>query len=48
MDGLAFRNALQLHFAQQLENLIDYNEEQRFHSQDDPFCLSEHFIKIFV
>ena len=45
---LAYQNTVQLHIAEQLENIFDYNERPRFHIRDDPFHLSERqFINIF-
>lgn len=38
---LAYQNAVQLHIAEQLENIFDYNERPRFHIRDDSFHLSE-------
>ncbi|XP_071652224.1 putative nuclease HARBI1 [Temnothorax longispinosus] len=38
---MAYRNAVQLHIAEQLENIYNFNERPRFHIRDDPFELPE-------
>ncbi|XP_018363950.1 PREDICTED: putative nuclease HARBI1 [Trachymyrmex cornetzi] len=45
---MAYRNAVQLHVANQLEYFLEYNERPRFQINDDPFQLSERqFVKLF-
>lgn len=38
---MAYQNAVQLHIAEQLENIFNYNEGSRFHIKNDSFQLSE-------
>ncbi|XP_019700799.2 uncharacterized protein LOC105191524 [Harpegnathos saltator] len=46
--NMAYQNAVQLHIAEQLENIFDHNKRPRFHIRDDPFELSERqFINLF-
>lgn len=45
---MAYRNAVQLHIANQLEYFLEYNQRPRFQINDDPFQLSERqFVKLF-
>lgn len=45
---LALRNAIQMHIADDLDNLYNFNERPRFHSRDEAFELPERqFIRLF-
>ncbi|XP_018370173.1 PREDICTED: uncharacterized protein LOC108765826 [Trachymyrmex cornetzi] len=44
---MAYRNVIQLHIVNQLENCLEYNERPRFQINDDLFQISEQFVKLF-